>query len=362
MANDLSDIATTLVVGPEEGGVRLDLFLARHVPGVSRSQIQRAIRLDLVDIDGVTAWKTGIFLREGQEIAFQSAPTLPSRAEPEDIPLDILFEDEHLVVVNKAAGMVVHPAAGHPGGTLVNALLGHFPALGRLGPLRPGLVHRLDRGTSGAIVVAKTAQARESLAEQFLRRSVFKGYLAFVLGVGLSDSGAAERPIDRHRQDRKRFTSLSGSGRPSSTLWKVLGSCQGLSLVTVRILTGRTHQIRVHLADEGFPVAGDDLYDPGWRRKVKNQTIAGLLECGPMLHAWVLQLTHPATQSPLAFAAPLPPRFLQLLDMILPDALPQYQSEIGDRTSQILSLLPGAPLRDKSKIENRKSQIDGGAS
>lgn len=357
-----------LVVGGEEAGTRLDLFLSSRFPDLSRSQVQRAIKLDLVSIDGVTAWKSGIILREGQEVVFRPAPRVPLQAEPEDLPLDVLFEDEHIIVVNKSAGMVVHPAAGHPSGTLVNALLARYPGLTRLGPLRPGLVHRLDRGTSGAMVVAKTPQARESLADQFLRHAVFKGYLAVLMGsppsldetarrgqhIGapvsrpLFAEGRVDRPIDRHPTHRKRFSSMTGSGRPSSTLWRVLDSHAGFSLATIRTLTGRTHQIRVHMADEGFPVAGDDLYCPGWRSRVQDKSLIPLMSEGPLLHAWLLSFSHPSTGTLLTFVAPLRPGFRRVLKLLFPTSVPARQETEGVLDKQ----LPGGWASDHGPKSN----------
>lgn len=326
------------MVDVSQAGERLDSFLSALLPDITRSRIQRSIREDLVSIDGIPAWKTGIRLKEGQEIVFQPPSVRALTATPEHLPLDILFEDEHLLVVNKVAGMVVHPAPGHPGGTLVNAVLGRYPEMCTGGSLRPGIVHRLDRGTSGAMVVARSETARTGLSEQFLERTIFKGYLAFCFGSPATVEGTVEQPIDRHPRERKRFTSLSGQGRPSQTRWRTLVSGRGFSLMAIRILTGRTHQIRVHLADVGHAVVGDDLYCPGWRRRTDDlalhatrrglwisdfvstgpdidasirggsgKELAAACRHGPLLHAAVLGFTHPVTREPMVIHAPLPP-------------------------------------------------------
>ncbi len=304
-----------LTVSDTAAGGRLDRYLASTIEGFSRSQVQRSIRLGLVLVDGVTASKTGLSLQVGQEVLFQPPPVEPSTAIPQQIPVDVLFEDEEIIVVNKAAGMVVHPSKGHPDGTLVNALLGRTPNLGTLGPLRPGIVHRLDRGTSGCLVVAKTARARDAISEQFLARTVFKGYLAITLGAPKVDAGIIDQPISRHPRDRKRFTSNRPDGRPSRTAWRVHARNSGLAALAVRIYTGRTHQIRVHLADRGFPVAADDLYALRWQQLplLRKGALSSACTDGPLLHATRLAFLHPTTKEPLAFVAPLPHRFLDVL-------------------------------------------------
>ena len=304
-----------LTISEATAGSRLDRYLATAIEGISRSQIQRAIRLGLVSVDGITAAKTGLALQAGQEVLFQPPPVEPSTAIPQDIPLHVLFEDEHIIVVNKAAGMVVHPAGGHPDGTLVNALLGRNPALGKLGPLRPGIVHRLDRGTSGCLVVAKTTLARDGLTEQFLKRTVFKGYLAITLGAPKADAGIIDLPISRHPTDRKRFTCNRPDGRPSLSAWRVHARGAGLGVVAVRIYTGRTHQVRVHLSDRGFPVAADDLYASRWRQQphLRKEPLSLACAPGPLLHATRLSFVHPVTRQIVAFVAPLPERFLEVI-------------------------------------------------
>lgn len=328
----------TLTVGPEHAGMRLDRFLVATLSGVSRSHVQRAIRLSLVSVDGVTACKTGLCVREGQEVEYAPAPVEPLNAEPQDIFLDILYEDEYLIVVNKAAGMVVHPAAGNPDGTLVNALLHRYPEMQKGGGVRPGIVHRLDRGTSGVLAVARNDRAREALASQFLDRTVFKGYLALTLGTPNAVEGRIDRPIERHRNDRKKFTSRSGEGRQSTTLWRTVTANKDFALLAIRILTGRTHQVRVHLADNDCPVLADDLYGPRWTRKITRPDLLENLTRGALLHAGLLGITHPHTGLPVWVSAPPPAHFactatalLAPQDRLWPEILtPDYFPEVGN--------------------------------
>ncbi len=301
------EYAEGIVTVPDEAdGVRLDRFLADCFPLLSRSRIQRDIRLGQVSVDGVSALKTGIPLRGGMEVAYIPSIEGSSSLEPANLPLRLLHVDRHMIVLSKPANLVVHPAAGTHDPTLVHALLHHFPDLAELGGDRPGIVHRLDRGTSGVMVVARTAKAREALAEQFMARSVFKGYLAVVLGRRRREEGSILRPISRHPTDRKRFSSIQTGGRPAVTLWRTVASGDFLSLLSLRISTGRTHQIRVHLADEGFPVLGDPTY--GVQRQLSTRKLVDreLLARGPMLHAAHLAFRHPVSGEHLAFED-LPP-------------------------------------------------------
>lgn len=306
------------VVGHSDAGRRLDLFLTARMSGHSRSQVQRAVRLGLVTVDGVSPGKNGAELKAGQEVMFSSPPAVPSQAEPEDIPLDVVFEDEHLIAVDKPPGMVVHPAAGHHSGTLVNALVFRYPEMREQEGERPGIVHRLDKGTSGVMVVARNASARERLAAQFLARTVFKGYVAIVTGRMKGDEGVITRPIGRHPTDRKRFNSRGTEGRHSETRWRQVEAGNGFSLIAVRILTGRTHQIRVHLADENHAVAGDDLYNSRWRQRMPGGPLAEIFEEGPMLHAAYLEVSHPVSGQRLCLSAPPSPRFYRTLEILFP--------------------------------------------
>jgi len=308
-----------LTVPDDAEEIRLDRFLTAQFPSLSRSRIQRDIRLGLVAVDGVLAVKTGIPLRGGTEVSYSPLHEDPSSLEPTNLPLKLLHVDDDMVVLSKPADLVVHPAPGTYGTTLVHALLYHFPDVAELGGDRPGIVHRLDKGTSGVMVVARSPRARDSLAEQFMARTVFKGYLAVVLGNRRQEDGCIERPILRHPTDRKRFSSLEAGGRPAVTLWRTLASGEFVSLLSIRILTGRTHQIRVHLSDEGFPVLGDPTYGVQRQLATRKLVAGDLLARGPMLHAAHLAFRHPVTGKPLAFEDPPPDDFRCLCSRFLPD-------------------------------------------
>jgi 23S rRNA pseudouridine1911/1915/1917 synthase len=300
----------------ESAGQRIDQFLAAQLTEVSRVRVQQLIRQGKIAVDG-KASKASLRLRGGEEIAISGPVELPPlKAFAEDIPLDVVYEDDDLAVINKPAGMAVHAGSGKGDagnrGTLVNALLHHFGALSQAGgELRPGIVHRLDKQTSGLIVVAKNDTAHRKLAQQFAARRVKKTYLALVHGwmKAKEMQGTIDAPISRDRLRRARMsTRRSGArpGRAAVTHWKVLkqiaGSSGKFSLLEVRIETGRTHQIRVHLASLGHPVTGDTLYgaprNPGYGETVSLGR--------NFLHASAIQFEHPTTQKLLAFRRPLP--------------------------------------------------------
>jgi 23S rRNA pseudouridine1911/1915/1917 synthase len=274
---------------------RLDRYLAQALPGVSRSHLQRLIRQGLVSLDGRAA-RPSTLVEPGMRVTVQlPSPPTPGIA-PEPIALDIVYEDDDLLVVDKPAGMVVHPAAGHPSGTLVNALLAHCPALSVGEQGRPGIVHRLDRDTSGLIVVAKTTRALEHLRRQFKSRQVQKTYLALVHGHPPAAEGVIEAPVGRDPHHRQRMAVLAG-GRPARTHFRRLAELGDHCLVSLRLETGRTHQIRVHLAWLGIPVVGDRIY--GERRN----------ELGAprqLLHAWRLSFDRPGGRGTIELTAPLP--------------------------------------------------------
>jgi len=248
---------------------------------------------------------------------FRVSPPKPvaAKAEPEPMDLDVLFEDEDLIVIDKPAGLVVHPAPGHPGGTLVNGLLHHCGDLARAGGvLRPGIVHRLDRGTSGVMVAAKNDEAHAGLSAQFHDHSIDRIYHTFVRGTPGSEAGTIDRPVGRHRRDRKKMSTQSRSGRAAVTHWRILErfTPHATTLLEIRPETGRTHQIRVHLASMGLPIHGDEVY--GRARKGRK---SGLPPLGrPALHASILGFVHPGTQEKLRFEAPFPRDLNEWLDIL----------------------------------------------
>lgn len=295
---------TTFVLPPEEAGERLDRALAARFPQLSRAQLQRLIRSGAITVNDAVV-RPAYRLASGDRIAvtFPEAPTV----HPESLPLDIVYEDEYLLVVNKPAGMVVHPAARIVSGTLVNALLSHCPQVADVGgPDRAGIVHRLDRETSGLIVVAKNPETHASLQRQFKRRLVRKTYVALVEGQVHPREGIIEVPIGRDPKDRTRMA-VSRTGRPAITQYRVVEVFPQYTLLEVRPHTGRTHQIRVHLAWLGYPVVGDRVY--GRRRQT-------LLPDRHFLHARELAFTHPATGEKLVLSAPLPPELTALLNQL----------------------------------------------
>ncbi|HEX8187900.1 MAG TPA: RluA family pseudouridine synthase [Pyrinomonadaceae bacterium] len=303
-------------VAAEEAGARLDAFLAARVEGVSRSTLKRVIDDGDVLVGGRAA-KPSLKLKGGERVEVELPAPPPSEVEPEEIPLDILHEDAEVVVVNKPSGLVVHPAAGVPSGTLANALAFHFGRLSVGGPSRPGIVHRLDRDTSGVIVVAKTARAHEGLSDQFRARTVFKSYVALAHGVTKEEKGRIEEPLARDPRNRTRMAVVRG-GRSALSLWRVRQRFTRFTLLDVQIKTGRTHQIRVHLAWVKHPVVGDETYgggrdktlpDPGLRARV-----AALGR--QFLHAERLGFHHPATGEWLSFTAPLPAELSEFLDAL----------------------------------------------
>lgn len=293
-------------VEAHESGMRLDALLGLHLDSCSRSAAASLIRSGAVRIDGKIK-KTGYRVRPGERITGRLPVPTPIDARPEPVAFGILHEDAHLIVIDKPPGLVIHPAPGHAGGTLVNGLLFHCPDLaeggGIGGRIRPGIVHRLDRDTSGVLVVAKTESAHHHLAAQFKDRRVEKEYLALVHGVPGTAEGEIRLPIGRHPVERKKMSVHSRSSREAHTRWSVIHRYAAAALLKVRIFTGRTHQIRVHLAASGMPVAGDSVYgksprqDPPVLRNIPRQ----------MLHAHRIAFVHPASGEPVAFVSPLPP-------------------------------------------------------
>jgi 23S rRNA pseudouridine1911/1915/1917 synthase len=294
------------IIGEAEEGQRVDFVLA-SLSGISRSQARRWIDAGLVRVDGRSC-RPSARARAGAELEVNPPEPVASLLIPEAIPLSILHEDEDVIVIDKPAGLVVHPAPGHPSGTLVNALLHHCGDLAGVGGvLRPGIVHRLDRGTSGVLVAAKCDDAHIALAGQFHDHSVEREYRALVRGLPGRDDGRIGRPIGRHPRDRKRMSVHSHRGREAHTAWRVLRRFPNSYHTWLAVLpeTGRTHQIRVHLASAGLPVVGDPVYGRGRRRA------PGLDR--PALHAQVLGFTHPRTRERLRFEAPPPADLERLL-------------------------------------------------
>lgn len=306
-----------LRVDESEAGARLDAYLAARIADWSRARIQRLIEDGDVLVKGRAA-KSSYKLRAGDVVEVElTEPTLISFA-PEAIPLDIIYEDEELVVVNKPAGLVVHPGAGVASGTLANALAYHFEQLSqRAGARRPGIVHRLDKDTSGLIVVAKTENAHEKLAEQFRAREVFKSYIALVHGRLKEDAGRIEQPIARDPRHRTRMAVMRG-GRPALSLYRVRRGFDRFTLLDVEIKTGRTHQIRVHLQWLKHPVVGDETYGGGRDKTVPDVRVrAAINKLGRIfLHAAQLGFHHPKSGAKLSFNAPLPAELTELLDLL----------------------------------------------
>jgi len=290
----------------DEGGERLDKVVPTHVPDLSRAMAQRLIKTGAVTVNGQPS-KPSYRVQVGDEVVVRVPAEMPEQVVPEDIPLDIIYEDEALLVVNKPAGMVVHPAYGHTSGTLVNAVLAHCPQVADVGgPDRAGIVHRLDKDTSGLILIAKDDAIRAALQRQFKRRQVAKTYLALVEGQVQPREGVIEAPVGRDKRQRKKMAVVR-SGREARTLYRAVEYFRNHTLLEVRPYTGRTHQIRVHLAWLGYPVVGDAVY--GRRRQ-------RLLHGRHFLHAARLRFTHPATDEEVEFKAPLPPELITLLKQL----------------------------------------------
>ena len=289
---------------------RLDAWLAARHPEHSRARWQQLIRDGHVQVNG-TPRKPNHPVRAGDDVTFTIPPAAPTALAPEDIPLDILYEDADLIALNKPPGLVVHPAPGHDTGTLVHALLHHCPDLpGIGGEQRPGIVHRLDRDTSGVLVVAKTEPALAHLSAQFKARDTRKEYLALAWGMPHPRAGTIRTLIGRSERDRKKMSVQVKHGRPAVSHYEVIETFADCSLLRVRIETGRTHQIRVHLAHLGHAVVGDALYGHARGRRLPVPVERQLL------HAARLELKHPRTGAPLVFAAPLPADFAAVLDAL----------------------------------------------
>jgi 23S rRNA pseudouridine1911/1915/1917 synthase len=308
---------TELVVGPEQDGSRLDKFLADEIAGHSRSQIQRLIEDGHVKVPRVTKVKSNTVVRDGDVISVDVPAATETSVTAEALPLDIVYQDSDVIVINKPAGMVVHPGAGHDRGTLVNALLHHVTDLSGIGgELRPGIVHRLDKGTSGVMVIAKNDAAHQELARQFHDREVDKQYIALVWGL-VQQRKRIDMPIGRDPVHREKISTRARRARTAVTRVTWARHIPGASLLRVAIATGRTHQIRVHLSGIGHPIIGDSLYGGVHRRVPHDLRAVQRLE-RPFLHAERLAFTQPRTGEPLVFTAPLPDDLRNVLEDIEP--------------------------------------------
>jgi 23S rRNA pseudouridine1911/1915/1917 synthase len=296
-------------------GVRLDTLITSLLPEVSRNRAQKLIGAGMVTVNDRAPLKR--YVARPSDIL---RITIPSPEEPvfeaEDIPLKVLYEDDELMAVLKPPGMVIHPAPGHRSGTLINALLHRSPLLSSVGgPGRPGIVHRLDKDTSGIVIVAKTDTAHRRVASLFARRAVSKTYLAAAAGSFRREEGTWDTPIGRDRKDRKKISSRTGRPRAAVTHWRLLSRLDGASLLEMRPETGRTHQIRVHLAESGHPVLGDVIYGPKPRAGSAYHRTSARYGFGERLalHAWKLRFRHPATGEALSLEAPLPQVFRKIM-------------------------------------------------
>lgn len=291
----------------ESKNQRLDAFLASSLDGLTRSQATRLIESGEVAVNGRAVSKS-YKLAGGEDIAVTLPEPEPVEAVPQDIPLDVVYEDADVIVVNKPSGMVVHPAPGHPDGTLVNALLYHCAGTlsGIGGALRPGIVHRIDRDTSGLIIAAKNDAAHQYLSAQLADHTLARTYECIVVGALREDRGTVDAPIARHPTDRKRMAVVAG-GREAVTHWEVIARYPGYTHVRCRLETGRTHQIRVHMAYIGHPILGDTVY--GAKKEVPGLT-------GQCLHAVGLRFLHPRTHEVVELSCPLPDEFTRMLQKI----------------------------------------------
>lgn len=306
----------------EHSGKRLDQFLMGVTEGVSRTYLQKLIRDGAVTVNDKVAKQPSYILRSGDQVHLSLPDSRPLETlQPEDIPLDILYEDSHLIVLHKPAGMLVHPASGVNSGTLVNALLAHCTDLSGIGGVeRPGIVHRLDKDTSGVLVVAKTDIVHRELSVQFEKHTITRQYVAIVCGIPSEVTGTIDAQIARSRRDRRRMTTVKNDGRHAVTHYQVLESYHKFSLVQLTLETGRLHQIRVHLQHIGHPVAGDSIYGGEQRALNDADTLPvkhALIHLKRQaLHARTLKFEHPITQERLIFSAPKPADMQRLIDAL----------------------------------------------
>jgi len=315
------NLALTFTTTADDTGMRLDAYLAERIEGWSRSRLQRLIENEDVLVNEKPV-KPSHKLHSGDEIEVDLVEAQAARFEPENIPLDIVFEDEFLAVINKPAGMVVHPGAGVQSGTLANAIAYHFEfeqteVKDDRSELRIGIVHRLDKDTSGLLVVAKNDEIHEALSEQFRSRQVYKSYVALVHGSPDQNMGKIDAPIGRNKHNRLRMK-VATHGRSALSLWKVRTRYAKFTLLDVEIKTGRTHQIRVHTAFINHPVVGDEIYNEGRDNTVADTNTRNAIASMPrfFLHAERLSFTHPKTGERLEFTQPLPPELTGFLELL----------------------------------------------
>lgn len=309
----------TITVSEDNQGERLDAFLAANQAELTRSAVQRLIELGLVRVDGKEV-KSSHKLSSGEVVTFSIPPPEPSAAVAEDMHLNILYEDTDVIVVNKPTGLTVHPGAGISSGTLVNGLLGHCADLSGIGgEIRPGIVHRIDKDTTGILVVAKNDAAHQGLSAQFSQHSVKRVYYALVFGSPKTDKGKIEGEIGRHPVDRKKMSGSARHGRYAVTHWKVLARYNGVTLLKLRLETGRTHQIRVHLSEAKHPLLGDSIYGGDARLgNIKDVKLRALIkELGRQaLHAKTLGFIHPSSLQYIEFDSDLPEDMQRIIDYL----------------------------------------------
>lgn len=296
------------IVPEKSSGLRIDKFLTEICPDYTRSFLQKLLKSELVEVNGKPV-KSSYKTAAGDTVTFEVPEAVEAEITAQEMPLDILYEDEDVILINKPKGMVVHPAAGHYEGTLVNGLMHHCreQLSGINGVMRPGIVHRIDMDTTGVLIVCKNDLAHNSIAEQLKVHSITRKYYAVVFGSLKDDEGTIHAPIGRHPNDRKKMSINSKNGKDAVTHYKVLARFHGYTLVECRLETGRTHQIRVHMASIGHPLLGDQVYGPA-KQPFRLQ--------GQTLHAGVLGFLHPRTGEYMEFSAPLPKYFEELLEKL----------------------------------------------
>ncbi|WP_071187564.1 RluA family pseudouridine synthase [Trichormus sp. NMC-1] len=302
---------TAINLQVEEKSDRLDRYLSEELPDLSRSRIQQLIEQGHIQLNDKVCTSKKIHLKAGDRIILEIPAVQPLQLVAEHIPLDILYEDDQLLIVNKPAGLVVHPAPGHPDGTLVNALLAHCPNLPGIGGVqRPGIVHRLDKDTTGAIAIAKTDLAYQHIQAQLKAKTARREYLGVVYGAPKTENGIIDLPIGRSPQDRKKMAiiPIEQGGRSAITHWQIQERLGNYTLIHFQLETGRTHQIRVHSAKIGHPIVGDPIYSSGHS--------VGVNLPGQALHAWRLRLQHPVTEDWIEATATLPHTLMTLLEIL----------------------------------------------